>query len=339
MARSTLRIVINTGLSVCAVLLVLGGLGVPAFAYWSATRPPVYGVAGQITVPIPANAVQESVPKFPQSVVILCYHDLADRTHNEYTVTPRAFAQQMAALHQAGFHTISGSKFVAFLDDKNVKLPSRALLVTFDDGAKGVWIYADPVLRRLGFRATAFLITGDVSHHQPYYLDWAEVAAMQRSGRWDFGSHTADGHGRIPVDATGTTDPFLTNREWLSDQNRLETLDEYQARVSSDLDRSISDMLAHGLPWPQMFAYPFSAFRTPTNDPAVPPLLTAMLKQRFRARMDNVNQPSVIRRGMPSPLSRVEVYRHTTAGALLREISQTVAGSLPGPAATTTKRS
>jgi hypothetical protein len=64
-----------------------------------------------------------------------------------------------------------------------------------------------------------------------------------------------------------------------------------------------------------------------------------MLKQRFRARMDNVNQPSVIRRGMPSPLSRVEVYRHTTAGALLREISQTVAGSLPGPAATTTKRS
>ena len=245
----------------------------------------------------------------------------------------------MAALHQAGFHTISGSKFVAFLDDRDVKLPSRALLVTFDDGAKGVWIYADPVLRRLGFRATAFLITGDVSHHQPYYLDWAEVAAMQRSGRWDFGSHTADGHGRIPVDATGTTNPFLTNREWLSDQNRLETLDEYQ-RASLQRPRPIDLGNARARSAvASMFAYPFSAFRTPTNDPAVPPLLTAMLKQRFRARMDNVNQPSVIRRGMPSPLSRVEVYRHTTAGALLREISQTVAGSLPGPAATTTKRS
>ena len=319
-----LRILVNGGLRGAAVLITMAALAVPAFAYWVQTRPPVYGLAGQELVPIPAGSADVTVPGYRKSVLILCYHDLADASHNEYTVKPEAFAAQMAALHRGGFHTISAKTFVSFLDDRTVKLPSRPVLITFDDGAKGTWIYADPILRKLHYRASVFLITGDVSHHQPYYLDWKEVAAMHKSGRWSFGSHTADGHGRIPVDGTGSTDPFLTNREWLPDQNRLETLDEYRHRVTNDINQSITDIVAHGLPRPQMFAYPFSAFRTPTNDPAVPPLLDGILNTRFRALMDNVNKPSVITRGMPSPLPRVEVYRSTTADGLLQELRTTV---------------
>jgi biofilm PGA synthesis lipoprotein PgaB len=319
-----LRVVLNGSLRVVAITITLLALAVPAFAYWTATRPPVYGLASQVTAPIPAGKFNVAVPHYAGKVLILCYHDLSDRSHNEYTVTPEAFASQMAALHRDGFHTISAATFVHFLDDSSVRLPSRPLLITFDDGAKGTWIYADPVLRRLHYRATVFLITGDVSHHQPYYLDWAEVEAMHRSGRWDFGSHTSNGHGRIPVDGTGTTNPFLTNREWLADQDRLETLDEYRARVTADINRSITDIVSHGLPRPRMFAYPFSAFRTPTNDPAVPPVLDSILKARFRALMDNVNDPTAVSRGMSSPLPRVEVYRTTTTAALLKQLATTI---------------
>ena len=322
--RRGLHLAINGGLRVIAVALVAGALAVPAFAYWTATRPPVYGLASQVSVPLGAGNAGVKVPGYSGRVLILCYHDLADVSHNRYTVTPEAFAAQMAALHAQGFHAISQRTFLRFVAGDPVQLPARPVLITFDDGAKGVWIYADPVLRRLHYQATSFIITGDVSHHQPYYLDWKEVEAMQRSGRWSFGSHTSNGHGRILIDSSGSTNPFLTNREWLPAQNRLETLDEYRHRVTSDLDQSVTDMTSHGLPRPRMFAYPFSAFRTPTNDPAVPAILTSILAKLFAVRMDNVSVPEAISRGMQSPLPRVEVYRTTTVDALLSELSTTI---------------
>jgi poly-beta-1,6-N-acetyl-D-glucosamine N-deacetylase len=324
MKRRLARIAVNGGLRGGALVLVLCGVAAPAFAYWTATRPPVYGLAAQQMVPLPPAPAGATLPSFRHGVLILCYHDLSDQSHNEYTVRPQAFAAQMVALHAAGAHTITARQFERFVTGHGAKLPSRPVLITFDDGAKGTWIYADPVLRRLHLHAVSFLITGDVSHHQPYYLDWAEVAAMHASGRWDFGSHTSNGHGRILIDSTGTTDPFLTNREWLPAKNRLETLAEYRSRVVHDLDQSITDIVSHGLPRPEMFAFPFSAFRTPTNDPAVPPLLAGLLDARFEVLMDNVNNPTLITAGQASPLPRVEVYRTTTTAQLLKQMTAAV---------------
>jgi peptidoglycan/xylan/chitin deacetylase (PgdA/CDA1 family) len=263
-------------------------------------------------------------------VVVLCYHDLSSEPHNRYTVTPSAFAAQMASLQASGFHTISADTFAAFVHGSSVSLPLRPVLITFDDGAKGTWIYADHILRRLAYQATAFLITGDVSHHQPYYLDWPEVEAMNHTGRWSFGSHTAQGHGLVASDNGGSVGPFLTNRMWLQGENRLETLAEYQARVGHDLDRSVAEIEGHGLPRPRTFAYPFSAAVEPTNDPVIVPILTRMLSARFSALMDNTSSATLIRPGMASPLPRVEVFHETTPSALLGLIKQTIVRS-PSP--------
>src|SRR5205823_10068265 len=125
-----------------------------------------------------------------------------------------------------------------------------------------------PVLAEAGFRATSFVITGWVGSHQPYYLTWDELGRMRASGRWDLESHSRFGHQRLPVDAAGTTAPTLINRLWLADQGRTETLEEFTARVRADLAGSTADLVAHGLPAPELFAYPFSAAAVPTNDPA-----------------------------------------------------------------------
>jgi poly-beta-1,6-N-acetyl-D-glucosamine N-deacetylase len=206
---------------------------------------------------------------------------------------------------------------------EEVDLPERALLVTFDDGTKSNWIYADPVLRELGFEATDFLITADVSHHQPYYLLWEEVEAMQESGRWSFGSHTDDGHGFLATNKQGEEGPFLTNRAWLAKQGRIETREEYEARISADLDRSIARMEAHGLPTPSAFAYPFSAVET-SNDPVVSSLLTQMLDERFEDVLVNRTEDTFIQAGRANPLSRVEVFNGTTTKSLLKQLRHTI---------------
>jgi len=328
---NTRRRALNLTLKVVGLGLLLAGLAVPAYAYWYASRPPVYGVAEQVSVPLPQRSPAVPVPAYRDGVLVLCYHDLTTQPHNEYTVTPRSFAAQMAALKQAGFHTIGAEDFTRFDAGEPVRLPSRPLLITFDDGAKGTWIYADRVLARVGFEATVFLITGDVGHHQPYYLDWPEVEAMQETGHWSFGSHTAAGHGLVAADNSGDTGPFLTNRLWLPSEDRLETLGEYRNRVSEDLNRSIEEAHAHELPRPTLFAFPFSAVSEPTNDPVIGPLLLRLLDDRFSALLDNTTSATLIDAGQRGPLPRVEVFRNTTAANLLREAAATVSRSQPSP--------
>ena len=96
-----------------------------------------------------------------------------------------------------------------------------------------------------------------------------------------------------------------------------------------DLDRSIAEIEAHGLPRPRVFAYPFSATVEPTNDPVIVPILERMLDRRFAALMDNTSSATLIHVGMRSPLPRVEVFHSTSASALLRRVRQTIARSRP----------
>jgi polysaccharide deacetylase len=213
--------------------LAATGISVPGAAYWWAGQPRVYGISPQMDVSIPVTTPLPVALSYRSGVLVLCYHDLSPRPHNVYTVTPRAFAAQMAALHALGYHAVGLERTVGYLTGRAGPLPPRAVLITFDDGTKSTWIYADSILRRLGMRAAVMLITGDVSQHQPYYLDWAEVAAMQASGRFEFGGHTRAGHGLIPAGG-GRDGPFLTERKWLSSEGRLETIDEYRARVAAD---------------------------------------------------------------------------------------------------------
>ncbi len=365
--RTLARVIANAVPRVLGVLLIAGAVAIPAYAYWHSTQPLYYGAAAQVSVrreprplqvgiagalAIPANAywpstqalyygpaAQVSVPlprepearramrDYQDGVVVLCYHDLSYRAHNRYTVTPDAFAAQMTTFRASGFHTIGAAEFAAFVRGSRVSLPSRPLFITFDDGAKGTSIYADGILRRLSYRATVFLITGDVSHHQPYYLDWPEVEAMARSGRWSFGAHTYQGHGKITIDKAGDVGPFLTNRMWLPAAKRVEALDEYQARVSHDLDRSISDIQDRGLPHPYLFAYPFSATVEPTNDPVIIPILKRMLAERFWGLMDNTSSATLIRPDMRAPLPRVEVFHGMGAKELLGRVEDTIARS------------
>ncbi|MEH7332884.1 polysaccharide deacetylase family protein [Neobacillus drentensis] len=130
---------------------------------------------------------------------ILLYHHILKKSENHSPDNPsiinlEAFEEQMKYLKDQGYYTASMSEFDAYMRGTK-KLPAKTVVITFDDGHKTNYLYAYPVLKKYGFKATAFLITNRVSDtpvsFDPdalQFLSWPEVRQMKDV--FQFGSHT-----------------------------------------------------------------------------------------------------------------------------------------------------
>ncbi|MFA5350411.1 MAG: polysaccharide deacetylase family protein [Candidatus Omnitrophota bacterium] len=128
-------------------------------------------------------------PKY--AVPILTYHNIG-YGEGGFFVTPENFAKQMEYIKKNGYEVITLDELVSGIKDKKVFRRNK-VVITFDDGYKDNFEYAYPVLKRLGFAATIFIITdfmGKGSDEEgKEFLGWDEVVAMSKN-KISFGSHT-----------------------------------------------------------------------------------------------------------------------------------------------------
>src|SRR5262245_20632003 len=101
-------------------------------------------------------------------VPILMYHYIsanprapADPLRTRLSVPPAQFAQQLAYLHRAGYTTITLDDLVDALH-LHATLPSKPVILTFDDGYQDFYTNAYPLLRRYRDKATIYIITRNV---------------------------------------------------------------------------------------------------------------------------------------------------------------------------------
>jgi len=254
-------------------------------------------------------------PTFRGAVPVLTYHGISDRAASIYDITPKQFAEQMAMLQQAGFHTITAEQYARFPGGSAKDLPSRPILITFDDGQLDSYRNADPILKRHGFRATMFVITEPVDRGNAFYLRWDEFRTMRDSGRWDLQLHAGAMHKMVAVDAKGTPGAAYANRQYVD--GRLESLAEYQRRVTSDIDHGLQRLRQElGTVRNDMFAYPFSADGSwQTNDKRIPAFLDRTLHARF-SHVFLDGHPKAPPRSAQRNLTRYEINTPTTAEAL-----------------------
>ena len=111
--------------------------------------------ASYATVPqVPVRRVSGAVP-------ILMYHQVSPRPHpafRKYTVMPGAFARQMAWLARTG-HVAISLDLLAGSRAGRAALPSRPVVITFDDGFRESVEHATPVLAKHGFTATSLSLS------------------------------------------------------------------------------------------------------------------------------------------------------------------------------------
>lgn len=71
------------------------------------------------------------------------------------------FRAQMAFLHRHGYRTVPLADVLRYLGGETLNV-ERPVVITFDDGYDCVYHNAFPVLQRLGFGATIFVLVGSV---------------------------------------------------------------------------------------------------------------------------------------------------------------------------------
>lgn len=163
---------------------------------------------------------------------MLCYHQIRPLTAADgpqarpYIVSPAVFASQMAALQRAGYHAVTGDALVAHVA-RGAPLPSKPVLLTFDDASAGQYANALPILRRHHFKATFFVMT--VVLGKPGWLTRGQVRALDRGGM-TVAAHTWD-HQAVPS---------YKGTEW------LKQLDEPKAELEKIVGHPV-----------RLFAYPF----------------------------------------------------------------------------------
>jgi peptidoglycan/xylan/chitin deacetylase (PgdA/CDA1 family) len=135
-------------------------------------------------------------------IPILLYHSISEdatRRYRPYAIDPGRFREQMEAIAEGGFRTLTVTELASMLADPTAQLPERCLLITFDDGFEEVHRIALPILAGLGLRATAFLVSGYIGGTSRWLesdgeggrrlVAWPQVRELARAG-FEIGSHS-----------------------------------------------------------------------------------------------------------------------------------------------------
>ncbi len=129
----------------------------------------------------------------PVEVPILMYHHVAptapdDEFEARLTVLTTDFEEQLTYLSCAGYTGITVGQLIDAMDGA-AALPSRPVILTFDDGYGDAYTQAFPLLQRYGFPGSFAIVTGFVGGGDGAYVTWDQVREMAKAGM-EMLSHT-----------------------------------------------------------------------------------------------------------------------------------------------------
>ena len=173
-------------------------------------------------------------------IPILMYHSIID-DHND-SVSIISFQKQMILMKKMGYQTINFKE----LNNNN---SNKKFIITFDDGYESIFLNAFPILKKLGFNATCFIVTNKIGQ----YNDWdinnnnfkkMKLMNLDQINEWvlngfDVGSHSMD-HLDLPkLNNEEKINQIVNSKKFLNDMLNINT---------------------------ETFAYPYGSYDIESND-------------------------------------------------------------------------
>ncbi|RZL34435.1 MAG: polysaccharide deacetylase family protein [Pedobacter sp.] len=133
-----------------------------------------------------------------KQVPILCYHQVRNwkptdgKVGKDYIVEIQNFKDQMKMLADSGYHTILPDQLYAYLNT-GAALPSKPIMLTFDDTDEDQFTIVRPTLQKLGYKAVYFIMTVSIGRKGKFvdYMSKEQIKQLSDEGNV-IGSHTYD---------------------------------------------------------------------------------------------------------------------------------------------------
>jgi peptidoglycan/xylan/chitin deacetylase (PgdA/CDA1 family) len=231
-------------------------------------------------------------------ITVLMYHRVGEAQNDcerRYCVSRERFASHMQALERRGMRPCRVEEFVDWLSGAGT-LREGSFVLTFDDGFLGVYEDAYPLLARMGWPATVFLVSGLIGRRDEWtvrenpggrtypLLGRAEIEEMARGG-FSFHSHSRTHSDLRRLDHRALTEELVGAR------------------------RDLEDLLGRSVPF---LAYPYG-----WHDENV---VEAVKASGYTAAFST--QPGFNRREADRyRIRRLDVYGTDTAAAVLRKVA------------------
>lgn len=228
-------------------------------------------------------------------VPVIMYHSLLKdpARAGDYVVSPDTFEADMTYLLDNGYTTVFARDLVDYVENGS-DLPSKPVVVTFDDGYYNVMEYAYPFMRENNIKGVMNIVglyseqsTAEEEHNPAYsYLTWEEISELEQSGVFEIGNHTYDMHS-IGV-RSGCKKKYGENT------------DTYRTALTDDIG-GLQEMLAEksGVT-PVTFAYPYGFISEES--------VQILHEMGFKALLTCYEKPNYISRDDPECLLHINRY-------------------------------
>ena len=260
---------------------------------------------------LPDETVSRDVP-------VLMWHNLAEESSGDMTISVDTFRAQIEALHEAGFKTVSLQQLYDYVHF-GTELPEKPIVLTFDDGYFSNYEYAFPILQEYDMQATIFAIGvsvgkdtyKDTDHAMTPHFGVDGAREMVASGLISVQSHTYDMHQWPPFE-----DGNAQVRETLLPFDGEADAD-YEAAVEADFAES-RELLESITGQPvNALAFPEGAYVTLTQD--------ALRSAGAGLTFTTVRAVNTVVKGLPQSLCampRFGMTESTDMTALVAELEQ-----------------
>lgn len=260
---------------------------------------------------LPDETVSRDVP-------VLMWHNLAEESSGDMTISVETFRAQIEALHEAGFKTVSLQQLYDYVHF-GTELPEKPIVLTFDDGYFSNYEYAFPILQEYDMQATIFAIGvsvgkdtyKDTDHAMTPHFGADEAREMVDSGLISVQSHTFDMHQWPPFE-----DGNAQVRETLLPFDGEADAD-YEAAVEADFAES-RELLESITGQPvNALAFPEGAYVTLTQD--------ALRSAGAELTFTTVRAVNTVVKGLPQSLCAMPRFGMTESAdmtALVAELEQ-----------------
>ena len=132
-------------------------------------------------------------------IPVLLYHNFvttvpeSDVDNFNYINTPESFEENIKNFLDNGYTIISINE-LNYINNGKKEIPSKPMIITFDDGYYSNYEYIYPILKKYNIKASIFIITDKIGKEIDgiKYLGWNECLEMQNSGLVEIFSHSKE---------------------------------------------------------------------------------------------------------------------------------------------------